>query len=51
MGGYTTFALDERPVGGLGGRRPGSSGGWTVCFSIDSADDAVAAVAAVVAPS
>ena len=44
MGGYATFALHNRPVGGLGGLRPGSHNGWTVCFSIDSADDAVTAV-------
>ena len=44
MGGYVTFALGDGPLGGLGGLRPGSYKGWTVCFSIDSADGAVSAV-------
>ena len=44
MGGYATFATGDRPLGGLGGLRPGSYKGWTVCFSIDSADDAVSGV-------
>jgi uncharacterized protein len=42
--GYTTFATGERPLGGLGGHQPGSPKGWTTCFSVASADDAIAAV-------
>lgn len=41
---YTTFRTGERPLGGLGGTSPGSPTGWTACFSVASADDAVAAV-------
>lgn len=41
-GGYTTFATDDRPLGGLGGHQPGSPKGWTTCFSVASTDDAVA---------
>jgi predicted enzyme related to lactoylglutathione lyase len=41
---YTTFATGERPLGGLGGHQPGSPKGWTTCFSVASADDAIAAV-------
>jgi predicted enzyme related to lactoylglutathione lyase len=43
-GGYSTFATDERPLGGLGGHPPGSPKGWTCCFAVDSTDAAVAAV-------
>jgi predicted enzyme related to lactoylglutathione lyase len=43
-GGYTTFATDDRPLGGLGGHQPGSPKGWTTCFSVPSVDEAVAAV-------
>jgi len=43
-GGYTTFATDDRPLGGLGGHQPGSPKGWTTCFSVASTDAAVAAV-------
>lgn len=43
-GGYTTFAADDRPMGGLGGHQPGSPKGWTTCFAVASADDAVAMV-------
>jgi predicted enzyme related to lactoylglutathione lyase len=45
-GGYTTFATDGGPLGGLGGLQPGAPRGWTTCFSVSSADDAVAAVTA-----
>jgi predicted enzyme related to lactoylglutathione lyase len=44
MSGYTTFTTDGGPLGGLGGHQPGSPKGWTSCFSVASADDAVAAV-------
>ena len=44
MGGYTTFATDDQPLGGLGGHQPGSPKGWTTCFSVASTDDAVSAV-------
>jgi predicted enzyme related to lactoylglutathione lyase len=43
-GGYTTFATDDRPLGGLGAHQPGSPKGWTPCFSVASVDQAVAAV-------
>lgn len=43
-GGYGTFSTEDRPLGGLGGQQPGSATGWTVCFSVASADAAVAAV-------
>src|SRR3954452_24398103 len=45
-GGYTTCATDAGPLGGLGQHQPGSPKGWTTCFSVASADDAVAAVEA-----
>jgi predicted enzyme related to lactoylglutathione lyase len=41
-GGYTTFATGDRPLGGLGGHQEGSPKGWTTCFAVPSADDAVA---------
>lgn len=41
---YTTFATTDRPLGGLGGAEPGAVKGWTTCFSVASADDAVATV-------
>jgi predicted enzyme related to lactoylglutathione lyase len=41
--GYTTFATEGDPLGGLGGHQPGSPKGWTTCFSVASTDDAVAA--------
>lgn len=44
MGGYTTFATDDRPLGGLGGLQPGSPKGWSCCFSVASTDATVAAV-------
>lgn len=44
MGRYATFATDGAPLGGLGGHQPGSPRGWTSCFSVSSADAAVAAV-------
>ncbi|MEU2348990.1 VOC family protein [Modestobacter sp. NPDC049651] len=40
-GGYSTFAVDDRPLGGLGGLGPDLPRGWTTCFSVVSADDAV----------
>jgi predicted enzyme related to lactoylglutathione lyase len=43
-GGYTTFAVDDRPLGGLGGHQAGTPKGWTTCFSVPSTDAAVAAV-------
>ncbi|MGY1609161.1 MULTISPECIES: VOC family protein [unclassified Geodermatophilus] len=46
MGGYATFATDERPLGGLGGVTPGAPKGWTTCFSVASTDETVAAVEA-----
>lgn len=42
--GYTTFATEDRPLGGLGRHQSGSPKGWTTCFSVASTDDAVAAV-------
>jgi hypothetical protein len=42
--GYTTFATDAGPLGGLGAAQPGHPTGWVTCFSVASADDAVAAV-------
>lgn len=44
MGGYATFSTDERPLGGFGGHSPGSPTGWTTCFSVASADEAVRTV-------
>jgi hypothetical protein len=41
--GYTTFATGEAPLGGLTGVQPGQPAGWQTCFSVASADDAVAA--------
>lgn len=41
---YATFRVDETPLGGLGGAQTGSSTGWTTCFSVASADEAVAVV-------
>jgi hypothetical protein len=46
MGGYATFATDERPLGGLGGVTPGAPKGWTTCFAVASTDETVAAVEA-----
>jgi predicted enzyme related to lactoylglutathione lyase len=43
---YTTFRVDERPLGGLGTAQPGTPRGWLTCFSVASTDDAVAAVEA-----
>ncbi len=42
--GYTTFATDGNPLGGLGGHQPGSPKGWTTCFAVASTDEAVATV-------
>jgi len=46
MGGYATFATDERPLGGLGGVTPGAPRGWSTCFSVADTDETVAAVEA-----
>ena len=43
-GGYATFGTSDQPLGGLGSHQPGSPKGWTTCFSVASADEAVAAV-------
>jgi predicted enzyme related to lactoylglutathione lyase len=40
-GGYTTFALDDRPLGGLGGSQDGVPQGWATCFCVASADATV----------
>ncbi|MCW2619243.1 MAG: Glyoxalase/bleomycin resistance protein/dioxygenase [Modestobacter sp.] len=45
-GGYSTFALTDRPLGGLGPVQPGLPRGWATCFSVASCDEAVAAVEA-----
>ena len=42
--GYTTFATDDRPLGGLSGIAPGLPSGWSTCFSVASTDEAVRAV-------
>lgn len=44
MGGYATFAIDDRLLGGLGGVQPGAPTGWATCFSVASTDDAVAVI-------
>jgi predicted enzyme related to lactoylglutathione lyase len=44
--GYATFAVDDRPVGGLGGRVDGAPSGWSACFAVASTDAAVDAVVA-----
>lgn len=44
MGGYATFAADGDSLGGLGGHQPGGPKGWLTCFSVASADAAVATV-------
>ena len=44
-GGYTTFATTGDPLGGLGPAHDGSPSGWTTCFAVASADDAVSYVA------
>jgi predicted enzyme related to lactoylglutathione lyase len=43
-GGYTTFAVGDRPLGGLGGWSEGAPRGWSTCFSVASTDAAVDAV-------
>ena len=43
-GGYTTFAVGEAPLGGLGAHQEGSPKGWTACFAVSSTDKAVEAV-------
>lgn len=40
---YATFAIEERPLGGLYRGEPGSTG-WGTCFAVASTDDAVATV-------
>lgn len=44
--GYSTFAVDDRPLGGLGGRVDGAAKGWTCCFAVASTDAAVETVTA-----
>jgi predicted enzyme related to lactoylglutathione lyase len=39
---YSTFATEDRPVGGLY-RGEGGSTGWGTCFSVESTDEALAA--------
>lgn len=46
LGGYATFATDERPLGGLGPAQGDLPTGWSVCFAVASADETVAAVEA-----
>jgi uncharacterized protein len=46
MDDYATFTKGQGPLGGIGGHGPDSPAGWQVCFSVASADDAVAAVEA-----
>ena len=41
---YTTFATDERPLGGLSGSVPGLPDGWGVCFAVSDTDAAVSLV-------
>ncbi|MGK5169499.1 VOC family protein [Geodermatophilus sp. CPCC 205761] len=43
---YTTFSTGGNPLGGLGAASPDLPKGWLTCFSVDSADDATAAVEA-----
>jgi predicted enzyme related to lactoylglutathione lyase len=44
--GYTVFATDGEPLGGLSGITPGLPRGWATCFSVASCDEAVRAVEA-----
>ncbi len=46
MGGYTTFSRGGDPLGGLSAHQPGMRKGWSTCFAVTSADDAVARVEA-----
>ena len=43
---YSTFSSGANPLGGLGASNPSMPKGWLTCFSVSSADDAVAAVEA-----
>lgn len=43
-GGYSIFATDGGPLGGLFAHKASSPKGWTACFSVASTDAAVAAV-------
>lgn len=45
-GGYSTFGVGERPLGGLGGRVEGAPQGWGCCFAVASTDAAVDTVTA-----
>jgi predicted enzyme related to lactoylglutathione lyase len=45
-GGYSTFATEDRPLGGLGAAQPGLPRGWSTCFAVTSCDAAVDAVEA-----
>lgn len=38
--GYTTFAIEDLPLGGLGGQQAGYVKEWTTCFCVGSADAA-----------
>ena len=44
MGGYSTFATDGDPLGGLGRHEPGPPKGWSTCFAVAATDAAVATV-------
>ena len=46
MGGYATFATDERPLGGLGPVQPDLPKGWSACFGVSSTGGTAAAVEA-----
>jgi predicted enzyme related to lactoylglutathione lyase len=41
MGGYATFSRGGDPLGGLSAHQPGMPKGWSTCFAVASADDAV----------
>ena len=43
---YATFSAGTNPLGGLGASDPSMPKGWLTCFSVASADEAVAAVPA-----
>ena len=43
---YATFSTGANPLGGLGASDPSMPTGWLTCFSVASADEAVAAVQA-----
>jgi uncharacterized protein len=43
---YATFSTGGNPLGGLGASDPSMPKGWLTCFSVASADEAVATVEA-----